>query len=109
MKLRKIVLSQALHSVEDAASLQRVCLNGQDVFCMVLSRLVANLTDRGTILFKGLGSGKDEEQLKRSARLVTDAILSSGTEGLDMASAARCWRSLRFLAAVTVSMVTRSG
>ena len=80
------------------------------MFCLILSRLFENLANLGTILFKGVRShGGEEDLLKRSARLVTDAILSSGTEGLDMKSAARCWRSLRHLSAVTVSLVTRIG
>jgi hypothetical protein len=96
--------------VEDAASLQRVCLNGQDVFFLILSRLIANLGEQGTILFSpGSGPAENEDLLKKSARLVTDAILSSGTEGLDMKSAVRCWRSLRHLSAVTVSIVTTCG
>lgn len=96
--------------MEDAASLQRVCLNGQDVFFLILSRLISNLGDRGTIHLKtGTPTGEEEDLLKKSARLVTDAILSSGTEGLDMKSAVRCWRSLRHLSAVTVSIVTKSG
>ncbi|CAB9514210.1 Lipopolysaccharide-responsive and beige-like anchor protein [Seminavis robusta] len=100
---------KALHAVEEAASLQRVCLNGHDVFCLILSRLVADLGARGTILQKGRALTGEEDLLKRSARLVTDAILSSGTEGLDMKSAVRCWRSLRHLAAITVSVITKSG
>ena len=105
-----LALSQALLEVEDAASLQRVCLNGQEVFLLILSRLILNLAERGTILMKtGTAVGEDEDLLKKSARLVTDAILSSGTEGLDMKSAVRCWRSLRHLSAVTVSIVTKSG
>jgi hypothetical protein len=101
---------QALNALEDAASLQRVCLNGQDVFCLILSRLVSNLCESGTILEKGGdGGAEDSDPLKKSARLVTDAILSSGTEGLDMNSAVRCWRCLRHLTAVTVSVVTKSG
>lgn len=96
--------------VEDAASLQRVCLNGQDVFFLIISRLTSNLGERGTIVLKtGTPAAEDEDLLKKSARLVTDAILSSGTEGLDMKSAVRCWRSLRHLSAVVVSIVTKSG
>ena len=101
---------KALHAVEDAASLQRVCLNGQDVFSLVLSRVVSNLCEYGTILERGDEARSESKgPLKESARLVTDAILSSGTEGLDMNSAVRCWRSLRHLTAVAVSLVTKSG
>jgi hypothetical protein len=97
--------------VEDAASLQRVCLNGQEVFFLIISRLISNLGDRGTIVIKKgtVVTGDEEDLLKTSARLVTDAILSSGTEGLHMKSAVRCWRSLRHLSAVAVSIVTKCG
>ena len=77
---------------------------------LIFSRLVANLGERGTIhLEKHATSSEDGDLLKRSARLVTDAILSSGTEGLDMKAAARCWRSLRHLSAIIVCIVTKSG
>lgn len=102
---------KALHSVEDAASLQRVCLNGQDVLFLILSRVVANLGTFGTIQLtnKNAIDSQTGDPLKRSARLVTDAILSSGTQGLEMKAAAKCWRSLRHLSAIIVSIVTKNG
>ena len=102
---------QALHSVEDAASLQRVSFNGQDVLFLVLSRVVANLGEFGTIQLdpKSISSGGGGDPLKQSALLVTNAILSGKTQGLDMKAAARCWRSLRHLSAVILSLITKSG
>jgi hypothetical protein len=104
--------------VENAASLQRVCLNGNDVLLLILSSLCANVYDNGTLLEMGAFSAQDWKDidleqdslpLKQSARLVTDSILSNGTKGLDMTAAVRSWRSLRHLTEVTVALVTKSG
>jgi len=109
---------KALEAVEDAASLQRVCLNGHDVLLLILSSLCANLFDHGTLLEMGAISAQDWKDidldqdslpLKQSARLVTDSILSNGTKGLDMTAAVRSWRSLRHLTEVIVAVVTKSG
>jgi hypothetical protein len=109
------MFGQALHAIEDAASLQRVCLNGPEVFSLILSRLLSNLTEYGVVPLEGLapkaqgGAEEPSELLKRSARLVTDAILSNGTEGLNMPGAVARWRCLRHLTAVTVAVVTKCG
>jgi hypothetical protein len=102
--------------MEDAASLQRVCLNGHEVFCLILSRFLANLSEYGVIPIDESVTSQPKDKveepsvlLKRSARLVTDAILSNGTEGLNMPAAVACWRSLRHLTAITVAIVTKSG
>jgi hypothetical protein len=104
--------------VEDAASLQRVCVNGNDVLLLILSSLCANVYDNGTLLEMGAISAQDWKEidldqdslpLKQSARLVTDSILSNGTKGLDMTAAVRSWRSLRHLTEVIVAVVTKSG
>ena len=109
---------KALGAVEHTASLQRVCVNGQVVLLLVLSALSADLFDHGTLLevgsltaedWKDIDLEQDSLLLKQSAKLVTDAILSNGTEGLDMAAAVRSWRSLRHLAEVVVAVVTMSG
>lgn len=85
-------------------------MNGQDVLFLIFSRLIAHLGALGTIHVEGgTQSVENGDPLKRSARLVTDAILSSGTEGFDMKAAASCWRSLRHLTAILVSIVTQSG
>lgn len=110
---------QALDAVEKAASLQRVCVNGHDVIFLVLSWLCANVFDFGTIMeigsipaqdfWKSVDIEQESLPLKQSARLVTDAILSNGTKGLDMTSAVRSWRSLRHLTEIIVSVVIKSG
>ena len=109
---------KALDAVEHTASLQRVCANGQVVLLLVLSVLCADLFDHGTLLevgsltaedWKDVDLEQDSLLLKQSAKLVTDAILSNGTEGLDMAAAVKSWRSLRHLAEVVVAVVSKSG
>ncbi len=109
--------TQALHAVETTASLQRVCVNGHDVLLLILSSLCENLFDYGTIHeigsiskddWKGINLEADSVLLKQSAKLVTDAILSDGTKGLDLNAAVRSWRSLRHLTEIIVSVVTKS-
>jgi hypothetical protein len=102
--------------VEDAASLQRVCVNGQEVVSLIMSRLFANLATLGVVsinqsLSAQVKSDADEPSflLKRSARLVTDAILSNGTQGMNMPAAVGYWRSLRHLTATTVAVATILG
>ena len=107
---------QLLFALEDAASLQRICLNGPQVFSLLLSRLISNLSDYGVVPLDGdfvtplnADDGTPSMHLKRSATLVTNAILSNGAEGLDMPSAISRWRCLRHLSAVTVAIVAKSG
>jgi len=113
-----LLIPQALDAVEMAASLQRVCVNGHDVVFLVLSGLCADVFDNGTLLeigsipaqeWKSVDIEQESLPLKQSARLVTDAILSNGTKGLDMTTAVRSWRSLRHLMEIIVAMVIKSG
>ena len=85
---------------------------------LILSALCGNIFEDGTLLEIGSLSAADWKDvdlelesllLRQSAKLVTDAILSNGTKGLDMASAVRSWRSLRHLTEVVVAVVTQSG
>jgi hypothetical protein len=100
--------------VEAAAALQRVCVNGNEVFAVLLNYVLADLLEHGAldidppILATGVGS-ITISPLKHGARLVTDALLSNGTDALDMQSALLHWRSLRHLTAIAVAIVTRSG
>jgi hypothetical protein len=109
---------KALDAVENASSLQRVCVNGNVVLILVLSALCADLYDHGTLLemgsisasdWKDIDLDQDSLLLKQSAKLVTDAILSNGTKGLNITAAVKSWRCLRHLAEVVVAMVTKSG
>jgi hypothetical protein len=107
-----------LEAVERVAALQRVFVNGHDVLILILSSLCGNIFEDGTLLEVGSLSAQDWKDvdlevesllLKQSARLITDAILSNGTKGLDLTSAVRSWRSLRHLTEVIVAVVTKSG
>lgn len=91
-------------------------MNGQEVFSLILSRFFANLSKFGVVPIDQSLSVPDESgsdgpsfRLKRSARLVTDAILSNGAQGMAMPAAVGCWRCLRHLTAVTVAVVSRLG
>ena len=95
-----------------------MCVNGQAVFLLVVSRLCADLFENGTLLevesisaedWKDVDLEKDSLPLKQSARKVTDAILSNGTQGLDMTVAVRSWRSLRHLTEITVALCSKNG
>ena len=104
--------------IERVASLQRTCINGHQTLCLILSNLCGNLFDFGTLRdvssmsasdWKEINIEYDSPLLKQSARLVVDAVLSKGTKGLDLASAARSWRSLRHLTEIIVAISSSSG
>lgn len=107
-----------MEAVERVAALERVFVNGHHVLILILSSLCGNIFDDGTLLEVGSLSAQDWKDvdleleslmLKQSARLITDAILSNGTKGLDLTTAVRSWRSLRHLTEVIVAVVTKSG
>jgi hypothetical protein len=107
---------RALVAVEDCSSLQRVCVNGQQVLILILSKLFENLAESGVLPLEKIAvqaAVHDQEQshvlLKRSARFVTDTILSNSTKGMTMPEAVDCWRSLRHLTAISVAMINRLG
>jgi hypothetical protein len=104
--------------VERVAALQRMAINGNHVLILVLSNLCGDIFENGTLLDVGSLSAQDWEDLdlelesvllKQSAKLITDAILSNGTKGLDLSSAVRSWRSIRHLTEVVVAVVTKCG
>ena len=107
---------KAFEAVEMAASLQRMDANGSEVFSILLSHLFADLIENGTIANVESTFTKNDTNpivknraLKQSAKLVTQAIISNGSSGLDMSSAVRQWRCLRHLTALTAAVVTDSG
>ena len=107
---------KALVSIEDCSSLQRVCVNGQQVLIFILSKLFENLAESGVLPLEKVvvhAAVHSMEQhrvlLKRSARLITDTILSNSSKGMTMPEAVDCWRSLRHLTAVAVAMISRLG
>lgn len=96
--------------------MQRVCVNGNEVFCILLSHLLAELVENGTVLNidslnfpENSNPNERNRALKQSARIVTTAILSSGLEGMDMGSAIQQWKTLRHLTAISVAVVVKSG
>lgn len=104
--------------MERVAALQRMSINGNHVLILVLSNLCGDIFENGTLLDVGSLSAQDWEDLdlelesvllKQSAKLITDAILSKGTKGLDLNSAVRSWRSIRHLTEVVVAIITKSG
>jgi hypothetical protein len=107
---------KALISIEDCSSLQRVCVNGQQVLIFILSKLFENLAESGVLPLEKVAVHaalhcleQHRVLLKRSARLITDTILSNSSKGMTMPEAVDCWRSLRHLTAVSVAMISRLG
>lgn len=99
-------------------ALERVFVNGHHVLLLIFGSLCNDIFENGTLLEVGTMSAQDWREvnlehdsllLKQSARLITDSILSNGTQGLDLATAVRSWRSLRHLTEVVVGIVTRDG
>jgi len=102
---------EAFKILETAASLQRTCLNGHEAFSCLLSHVLAELIEQGTVADIDTSGDLQETNraLKNSAKLVTKAILSNGSHGLDIASAVKIWRCLRHLSAIVVGVITASG
>ena len=107
---------RSFNAIGQAASLQRICLNGNAVIGVLLSNLISEHTINGTVHDienfcpkKMKVSGERHRFLKMSARVVTTAILTNGAEGIDMTSAVRQWRSLRHLTAVSVAVTFKCG
>jgi len=106
----------SLNAIEHTLSLTNICVNGEDVVGIILSHLYAELIESGTVIDilekSPLEPGQPNERnraLKESARLVTRAVLSNGSDGLDLTSAINQWKQLRHLIAITVSVTTSSG
>jgi hypothetical protein len=107
---------KAFNAVEMAGSLQRTDANGSEIFSILLSHLLADLIEKGTIASvertysnADASNASRNRALKQSARLVTQSILSNGVDGIDLTSAVKQWRCLRYLTALTVAVVTGSG
>ena len=102
---------EAFNAMETAASLQRTCVNGHETFSCLLSHVLAELIEQGTVADIDTSGDMQESNraLKNSAKLVVKSILSNGSTGLDIASAVKIWRCLRHLSAIVVGVVTSSG
>jgi hypothetical protein len=105
--------NQALQILEQAASLQRTCINGHEVLTLILSHLLAVLNTFGTsdtpVTPTTEHSGERSRLLIQSARMVTNVIMSNGNDGFDTTTAIKQWRCLRHLTAVVAEVVTKSG
>ena len=103
---------QAFLAVEEAAALQRVYVNGQEVLALVLSRLLLELSNFGIIPVDqyqlgdhvGQHHGEPSALLKMSAKKVTEDILSNGAT-----TAVASWKLLRYLTTVVVAFATSHG
>ena len=93
--------------------MERVCVNGHDVFCLVLNHLLSELIDKGTVSSIKTGNENAGEMnwlLKESARMVTEAILAKGSNiSIDASFALKQWHGLRHLAVVASCVVAKSG
>jgi hypothetical protein len=105
--------TKSIAALEEAAALQRVYVNGQEVFALILSHIIANLFQLGVVPFelelkpeKDVGVGESNALLKYHAKMVTDAILSNGSRGMKLSIAMVCWRFLKYLTVSTTAFVT---
>lgn len=106
----------ALATIEEAASLQRVCLNGQQVFILLLTKLYSNLHLFGVLSMETLTATSSHSDgnnpsvlLKKSAKLVTDALSSSSKRAISSSAASGHWRCVRYLSMVCVYVITKCG
>ncbi len=101
---------QFFDAIKLAASLQRCHANGSEIFTILLRHLFADLIEKGTIVsvetayINSDSSVGQNRALKQSAKLF---IL--GAEGIDMPSAVKQWRCLRYLMALTIAVITECG
>ena len=106
-------------ALEETAALQRVFVNGSEVFALILSHIFANLFENGVTSLDQKqrpkkmdteeGEGAPSVVLKYTAKIVTDAILSNGARGMNLSAAATCWRFLKYLVVSTTAFVTSLG
>ncbi|MGK3743079.1 MAG: hypothetical protein ACI90V_009935, partial [Bacillariaceae sp.] len=106
-------------ALEETAALQRVFVNGSEVFALILSHLFANLFQNGVTSLDQRqrpkkmdieeGEGGPSVLLKYTAKIVTDAILSNGARGMNLSAATICWRFLKYLVVSTTAFVTSLG
>jgi hypothetical protein len=80
---------------------------------LILSHLLADLNNFGTsdtpVAPTMEHSGERNRLLMQSARMVTNAFMSTSNDGFDTTSAIKQWRCLRHLTAVIAAVVTKSG
>lgn len=93
--------------------MQRVYVNGSEVFALILSHILANTSRFGVVplhlqpTFKLAKSEEDPSALLKShAKMVTDAILSNGARGMKLSTAMACWKFIKYLVVVTSAFVS---
>ena len=88
-------------------------MNGNKVLAIVLNHFLADLIEFGTIELppmKGTSNRDTSWHLKESAKQVTAGILAATTgKSLNSSAAVKQWYSLRHLATMVSSVVTKSG
>ena len=105
----------AFKAVESAASLQRTCVNGSDVFCTIFSHTVEDLTTNGTSanlddLPATGGTSERNKALQKSVSIITSIATSDANNVYVNADAAiRQWRCLCHLAVINVGIITELG
>jgi hypothetical protein len=106
---------RSFFALEQAAALKRVFVNGEAVFNILLSHVFADLIENGVLsstYFSTLENDRvlePEQSLKESARLINEAILSSGASGIDMTVAAAQWRNIIHLSTIAVAVILSNG
>ena len=87
-------------------------VNGPEVFALILSHIIANLSQSGIVSLDlpptttKEGVGEPNRLLKYHAKMVTDAILSNGSRGMKLSMAVACWKFLKYLMVLTTAFVT---
>jgi hypothetical protein len=104
---------KSVAALEETAALQRVYVNGPEVFALILSHIIANLYQSGVVAFdlgpnltKESGIADTSAVLKQHAKMVTDAILSNGAKGMKLSAAMVCWRFLKYITVSTTAFIT---
>eukprot|EP00536_Pseudo-nitzschia_multiseries_P005145 jgi/Psemu1/11845/gm1.11845_g len=100
---------KSIVALEEAAALQRVYVNGPEVFALIVSHLLENLSQLGVVPFdqqprtnvNDTTSDQCPNLLKSNAKIVTDAILS----GTKLSTAIVSWRFLKYLAMSTTAFI----
>jgi hypothetical protein len=93
--------------------LERICVNGHDVLCIVFNHLLSELIQKGTIdsLTNNTKNLSDSTLLlTESARMVTEAILAKGSNSsVDASFAVAQWHALRHLVVVINCVISKCG
>ena len=97
--------NESISTLELAASLQRVCVNGASVFSILLSHVLNDLITHGTLVLPTIRSPEnhtptDYFALQESARAFFQ---------MDVSQAAKHWKKLRHLSAIVMAVVNSNG